>query len=240
MVAEATEGQHLLSLGDLLRVVRTRLWVILLIAIVCMGAAVGFSLAQTPVYEASIKVLVGQGRGIITENPNEVQGLQQLTQTMAEGVRSRLVAEAVIQQLNLRVTPEEFLESRLSAQQIKETQFVQVNYRDSSPERAQQVANTIGEVFSQRVSQLDPSNNPISATVWEQAPVPSEPVSPTPVRNGLLALVLGAMLGTGLAFLLGQLDDSWQSSEEAEQVTGVPTFGLIPQFDLAKGKRGRM
>lgn len=59
-------------------------------------------------------------------------------------------------------------------------------------------------------------------------------MSPDPVRNGALALVLGLMLGVGLAFLLEYLDDSWRSPEEVEQVSGVPTFGVIPEFKVPK------
>jgi capsular polysaccharide biosynthesis protein len=40
--------------------------------------------------------------------------------------------------------------------------------------------------------------------------------------------MVGAVLGTGLVFLLEFMDDSWRSPEEAEQVSGVPTFGVIP------------
>jgi protein tyrosine kinase modulator len=46
------------------------------------------------------------------------------------------------------------------------------------------------------------------------------------------------MLGVGLAFLLNYLDDSWQSSEEAEQLSGVPTFSIIPGFEEPKVKKG--
>jgi capsular polysaccharide biosynthesis protein len=65
-------------------------------------------------------------------------------------------------------------------------------------------------------------------------------VSPKPLRNGLLALVLGLMLGTGMAFLLEYLDHSWRSPEEAEQITGVPTVGIIPEFKILEdNKKGK-
>jgi capsular polysaccharide biosynthesis protein len=57
------------------------------------------------------------------------------------------------------------------------------------------------------------------------------------MRDGFLALVLGGMLGAGLAFLLEYLDDRWRSPEEAEQVSGVPTLGQIPRFEVSEGKR---
>lgn len=231
------DGQYMLSLKPLFGVLRRRLWVIGVLSVMLAGATVGLSLAQTPTYEASVTILVGQERGS-TENPTDVGGLQQLTRTMAEGVGSRPVAEAVIQQLDLQITSEDFLdEERLSVEQIPETQFIQVNYRDSSPERAQQVANTIGDVFSEQISQVSPSASAVTATVWAQAVTPDEPVSPNPVRNGLLALMLGLLLGVGLAFLLEYLDDSWRSAEEAEQILGIPTFGVIPDFKAPTGKK---
>ena len=49
------------------------------------GLAVILSLIQTPMYEASVTILVGQERGEITDAPNDVVGLQQLTQTEAGG-----------------------------------------------------------------------------------------------------------------------------------------------------------
>jgi len=236
----SAEGEHVLSLRDLLLILRRRWWVIALVAVLLVGAAVGNSWRQTPTYEASIKLLLGQ------QQPQEGQpfvegamGLQQLAQTMAEGVNSRPVAEGVVQQLNLQMSPETLL-GHLTVEHVPDTQFVRVSYQDPSPEGAQEIVNTLGDVFSEQISEESPTAAPIRASVWERAVTPSAPVSPNPVRAGLVALVLGLMLGTGLAFLLEYLDDSWRSPEEAEQVSGVPNFGVIPEFrTLAAKKKGR-
>lgn len=235
MPGKEPEGEYLLSFGDFLSLVRRRLWVIALVAVLLVGAAVGYSFQQTPVYEGSIKILVGQ-EGDPTSLASEVPGLQQLTQTMAELVNTRPVAESVIQELNLGVAPEDFL-ANLDVQQISSTQAIEVSYRDSSPERAAEAANTVGDVFANRVSELNPGTSAITATVWEQAATPEDPVSPDPVRNGLLALVAGLILGVGLAFLLDYFDDSWRSPEELELISGVPTFGMVPQVNVPKSKK---
>jgi capsular polysaccharide biosynthesis protein len=237
MSARIAEDEHIVSLRDILLVIRRRLWVISVVAVVLAGAAVGFSKAQTPVYAASIKILVGQERGI-TQDPNYAYGLQQLTQTMVGGVSSRPVAKAVIRQENLQMTTEEFL-GHLSVEQEPNTQWIQVSYSDVSPERAQRIANAVGDVFSKQVSEVSPSANAITATVWEPAAVPDKPVSPNPLLNALIALVVGLMLGVGLALLLEYLDDSWSSPEEVEQISGVPTYGVIPTIELPKAKKGR-
>jgi capsular exopolysaccharide synthesis family protein len=234
--AEANEGEYTLSLGNSLQVIQKRLGVVLLVTALLVGATLGLSLAQTPIYEASITMLVGQQRET-PESPVGVYDLQQLTGTMAEGVSSRPVAEATIRRLDLRITPEEFL-ANLSVEQVVETQFIQVIYRDPNPERAQRVANIVGDVFSEQIAEVSPTASSITATVWEQAVVPDSPVSPTPLRNSLIALMLGLMFGVVLAFLLEYLDDSWDSPEEMEQVSGSPTFGIIPAYKGSKSQKG--
>ena len=208
----------------------------MLVMVVLGGGAVGFSLTQTPEYEASTKILVGQERGISVA-PSDAMGLLQLTQTMAEGVSSRPVAETAIRQQNLRMTPEDLLGENLNVEQVPNTQFILVTYTDTNPERARRVANAIGEAFSERVSDVSSSANSITASVWDPAVTPDEPVGPDPIRNGFLALALGLMVGVGLAFLLEYLDDTWRSAEEAEWISGVPTFGVIPAFGRTTGKK---
>lgn len=234
---QPSENEHATSFRDLVLPVWNRLWVVALVTAVVLGAAVGLTFVQTPLYEADIKVLVGQEQGQTPENlASQVPGLQQLTQTMTTAVVTRRVAGAVISELNLSMSPEDFLEN-LSVEQINSTQFIEIKYRDPSPERAKRIANTLGEVFSGQVSEVSPSANAVTATVWEKAAVPEEPASPSLLLNVLAGLVLGLMLGVALAFLLEYLDDSWRSPEEVEQISGVPTFGIIPVFEKPKSRK---
>ena len=203
------EGELVLSQADLARIIQRRLWVVALVGIIFAGAAAGFALMQTPTYEASIKIMIRQERSGDTppDLGNEVAGLQQLTGIMVEAVQTGPVAQSAIQRLDLSMSQSDFLE-RLSAEQIGTTSFIEVTYTDASPARAQRIANTVGEVFSDKVSETSPSANPIVATLWERAILPDSPANPTTLRDTLLALTLGLMLGAGLAFLLEYLDKS--------------------------------
>ena len=234
---ETAGDEYAISFKRLLSIVRKRLWLVVLVALVLLGTSVGLSLLQTPVYEASLKVLVGRDQDPDSPAPlsSEVEGLQQLTLTAVEAIESRRVAETTIEELDLRVAPETFLE-KLDVRQIPETQFVQIDYRDPDSERAQEIANAVGNVAAAQISDVSPGAG-ITAEVWELAETPEVPVSPEPIQNALLALLLGLMLGVGLAFLLEYLDDSWRSLEELEQISGVPTFGVIPKFEPSKARR---
>jgi len=235
-VRGAGEQDYALSLGDILRVIRRRLLVVALLVLMLVGAVVGLSLAQTPIYEASIKIVVGQELtpGMPSSVSADVQGLQQFTRTAAEVVQTQPVAEGVIREPNLSMTPEEFL-GNMNVEQISETQLIQITYRDPDPQRAKQIADTVGEVFSRQISELSPSANSVTATLWERATVPRAPVGPNILFNVLLTLMLGGILGLGLAFLLEFFDDSWRSPEEVEKMSGLPIFGAIPEYQMPKG-----
>ncbi len=230
-----TEAGKTLFSANLLRVLLRRSWVIVLVAAVLAGSAVGFSLMQTPTYEASAKILIGQrdadesGGGNLKSN---VEGLQEFAPTMAKALTTRPVKQEVVEQLGMPEEDAGALLDTLRAQQDPGTTFVDVSYRDSDPKRAQLVVNTVGQVFSEQVSDLSPNVGGVTATVWEQATLPQSPVSPDPARNGVVALALGILLGAGLALLLELLDDSWDSPEEAERISGVSTLGAIPQFEV--------
>ena len=237
-----TSGDYYtLTFGDILRMLWRRLWLIALFVLWFMGMAIGYSFVETPRYETSIKILVGQAQESDTSESNlsgsDIQGLQILTKTVAEAINTRRVAKSVIEELNLSLAPGDLMDN-LSVEPIPDTQFVRIKYEHPNPVRAQQIANAYGDVTSRQISEISSNASAVTATVWERAAVPDKDnlVSPKPIRNGLLALILGAMTGVIVAFLLESLDDSWRSAEEVEQISGVPTVGIIPAFAMHRGK----
>ena len=67
-----------------------------------------------------------------------------------------------------------------------------------------------------------------SGSILTSAVADPSPVSPKPVRDGALALVLGLALGLAVVFLAEQLDSRIRSSAEAEEIYGAPALGSIP------------
>ena len=65
---------------------------------------------------------------------------------------SRPVIEDIIRQLDLQTTPKA-LTGRLAAEPVTATQFIEIRYEDSSPKRAQQVVNKVGDVVAKQSSE---------------------------------------------------------------------------------------
>ncbi|MEJ7764971.1 MAG: polysaccharide biosynthesis tyrosine autokinase [Acidimicrobiales bacterium] len=76
------------------------------------------------------------------------------------------------------------------------------------------------------------------AQLVSKAEAPTEPISASPLRNGLLGLVGGLLAGIALVFLLDQLDDRLRRKEEMESAVGAPVLGLLPRALKGRSKTG--
>jgi capsular exopolysaccharide synthesis family protein len=256
MSTDGFEGgeQDVLSLKDLLRVISRRSWVVVLTAIVLMAIALGYSLMQTPQYETSARVLLVVQKVIgnaadapdqpeqVEQAPDSLQGDAQTIElyavTMAQALPNTQVAEKVVRRLDLEMSPSDLLD-RLTVESVPETSLIEITVTDSDPENAREIANAVAEAASEETVPVDQlAKNTVTAVTWEDAQTPESPITPQPFRNALIGLVMGIILGVGLAFLLEYLDDGVRSPDEAERVSGLPAVGVIPDYEVLNG-RGR-
>ena len=90
----------------------------------------------------------------------------------------------------------------LTVEQVENTGFIVLTYQGNDPVEATKIVNTVSEVSSERISPISAVGSKFTATVWERAAVPESPVSPHPLRNGLLTLVIGLLLWAGTVVVL--------------------------------------
>jgi len=229
--------------GTILQLLLRRVWTIVLVLVVVTGSTFAFSVRQMPTYEATVQMLVSQKNPGGPNLGGDIGGLQDATLTVAEMVPSMHVAQGVVEQLNLPDLSAEDVLRNMSVEANPGTMVIDVSYTytaanaHTAQERAQLIANAIGEVSTKEIGDAMVGANPIVFRVWDEATLPENPVSPNPVRNSIIALLLGGPLAVGIAFLLDHVDDSWKSPEEVEEFSGVPTLGVVPKFRVSARRK---
>jgi capsular polysaccharide biosynthesis protein len=229
--------------GTILQLLLRRVWTIVLVLVVVTGSTFAFSVRQMPTYEATVQMLVSQKNPGGPNLGGDIGGLQDATLTVAEMVPSMHVAQGVVEQLNLPDLSAEDVLRNMSVEANPGTMVIDVSYTytaanaQTAQERAQLIANAIGEVSTKKIGDAMVGANPIVFRVWNEATLPENPVRPNPVRNSIIALLLGGPLAVGIAFLLDHVDDSWKSPEEVEEFSGVPTLGVVPKFRVSARRK---
>jgi capsular polysaccharide biosynthesis protein len=76
-----------------------------------------------------------------------------------------------------------------------------------------------------------------SVMVLSEAFIPTSPVKPNPKLNTAIALMIGLMLFTLLAFVMEFLDNTLKNSEDIDNHLGLPVLGVIPEFNKENNLR---
>lgn len=100
-------------------------------------------------------------------------------------------------------------------------------------ERDLRFAELAGLVERVRAFDDDPDVLTPGGAVLRTASPATTPISPRPLRDGLLVVLLGLALGAGLAFVRDHLDDVVREDADVRRATdGRPILGRIPRWDL--------
>jgi capsular exopolysaccharide synthesis family protein len=225
-----------MELHDYVRVLRTRWAVIVACTLSTIALAAAITWHATPQYAASARLFVStQGS---TDDAQANQGGQfslQRVKSYADLLTGREIARRVVDDLDLDESPSA-LADQISATSKLDTVILTVTVTDPDPRRARLLANSVAKVFVTYVAELEtpPGKDEatIKATVVDGASKPTSPVSPQPIRNLGLGLVLGLLLGAGAAVLRETLDTTVKSTSQLEELVPAPILGSI-SYDTA-------
>jgi Mrp family chromosome partitioning ATPase len=76
--------------------------------------------------------------------------------------------------------------------------------------------------------QLQRVERPTKVQVLDPAIKPSDPISPQRERNVAIAIIIGLLLGVGLAFLLEEMEETVRTSDDVKNYLNLPVLGSIP------------
>lgn len=233
-----------LNLLDLFKKIKNNIVLILLNGIILGVLCFGLSkFLITPKYEANTSMIVGNSQEEQVQNQqqgnvdyNEIQANRALVSTYSEIVKSRGIADRVIENLDLKMDYEDF-SKKVSIEPVKDTQIISVKVVDTIPERAMDIANETSEIFKESITKIMNVDN---VQILDGATLPDKPSSPKVARDTAIGLVLGFIIGLGIAFLKELGDTSITSSEEIINEFNIPVLGTVPLMktdDLKKGAK---
>ncbi len=186
-------------------------WLILPSILVAVSAALVITYSQTPIYRTAATFVVSPSSAFGDVN-EVIRGLDTLTKrdailaTYAHIAASDTIVKQVYRELNLTAEQKKYL--NVTSELIPPTNIIKVIVESDDPELAQTCANLVGQKTIEYIQALD--------EVYDMKPLdaaykPRHPSKPDTTQNLLLSVILGTVVGVGLAFLREYLSSTGQS-----------------------------
>lgn len=216
-----------ISLVELFDIVKKRFSLIInfILIGVLLTALYTFFIA-TPQYSATTQLLVNRSQETETIQRSDIDANVQLINTYSDIIRGPVTLEPVREILDID-TSVGTLRDQINVTTENNSQVFSVQVTDDNPYDAATIANTTATVFQESLPELMSIDN---VSVISTAEANLNPVTPNTTLNLAIGVVLGGMLGVGLAFLLEFLDNSVKDEKFIVEEIGWPSLGRVTEM----------
>lgn len=223
------------NVGELIFILLKKWWIILLSGIVVASMFLaGTKLLVTPKYQSITKLFVLSQQDGKYLTSTDIQLSSYLTKDYAELIKSRIVAEEVINRLSLDMSPEGLL-GQVSVQTKSDTRIVTIIVQNEDPKLAQKLANVIREVSATQIVKVMGVQ---AVNVVDEANLPVAPSSPNTRKNMLLGGAWGCLLAIAVILLRYLLDDTIKTDKDVERYLNLNVLASIPTNEPSTKKKG--
>ena len=213
-------------------------WIIIVLCglVVASAFLLGTKLFIAPQYQSSTTIFVLSKQNDDKVSSSDLQISTHLTNDYARIIKSRDVAEQVVEQLGLEISAGA-IQGKISVETEEDTRIVTIVVKDPDPVMAQQLADAIREVSAKKIVDVMKVE---MVNVVDTANLSTAPSSPNTRNNVILGGALGVLLAVGIILLQHYSNDTIKNTDDVEHYLGLNVLASIPtnEPNTKKKKRG--
>ena len=221
-----------IDLREVFAILKNNLLVIVASAVLCglLGMLVTVFVI-TPKYEASGMLIVNNRSDTSTVvTSDNINTAKNLVSTYSVVLKSENVLETILANLGLE---DEYdagtLATAISIVAVDSSQVMELSLVDPDPQRAQAI---IAEMMRLAPDILTETVEAGSVKVVSEARATEHPVSPSRVKNTVLAALVGGVLAVGYAFLKEMMNNTFVTDSDVTKHLGLTVLGVIPRITI--------
>lgn len=205
-------------------------WKLILISII-IATLVGVGVTKflmVPQYESSVNMIVNakqESNGSLTND--NLLSAKNLVDTYAIILKSNIVLDRVISELNLGVTYNE-LSQRVQVASVNGTPIMRVSVRDANPQMAEQIIQWISRIAPNVIVDAVEAG---SCKVVSKVSTNPNPVSPSTKNNAVLAGLVGAIISMGFVVMRALFQNYIKDDEDIQKYLQLPILAVIPEVE---------
>lgn len=227
---------EIITLKEIIEVIKRRFKMIIMIIILALSgmAYITFYLI-TPLYESSTLLLVNEsleeGKTI---SSSELRTNIELINTYNVIITSPRILQQVVDELSLNRS-QRVLSDQINVSSEGESQVISISVKDNNPEDAMKIANSIANIFQREIIEIMNVDN---VKILSPAELEKSPVSPIPIFNMTIALVIGVLGGILFVLMIEFFDNKVRSEKDIEGI--LPILGSVTLIDKSELKSQKL
>lgn len=221
-----------LDIKEVISYFKSKLSLIILITVIVgiIGCLYGIFI-QVPKYKSSTTiVLISDHSSESSLTSSDITLNQNLVSTYSEIIKSKRILNQVCDNLKLDYNYES-LYGNINVSSVLNTQIIKITVTNTDKKLAKDIANEIASVFSVEIPELYNISNVNILDTAEEA-ISASNISVT--KQSIMALIIGAVLGFGIVFVIYYFDRTVKTAEQIETKIGLPILGTVQEY-----KKGR-
>jgi len=221
---------------------------ILIIFAAIIGVVAGFVYTKyfvTPLYSSSVTLILAKstentisttiedGDRMITQA--DINLNQKLISTYEEIMKSKRVANKVIDNLKLDLKYEDFKKG-VTVNAVEDTDVIKFSIKTVSPELSMKIANEMYNVFAEEVDRIYSIKN---VAIIDSAEENTNPINVDYKKTMAIFGIVAVFIVCLIIFMFYYFDNTIKSSEDVKKLTDFPVLTTIPKVDSRKTKGGK-
>lgn len=215
-----------------LQILKRGWWIIAMTVLAALNTSLLISYLTKPVYEAKSRFVVSPNAGAYQTSYDITSSMDTLDRRSIINTYKELLVSSTVYNSHpeiVKIPAEEFAKDfTISAVVIPDTNILELTVDGSDPQKITTIATAIGESALEYINKLYPVYN---FAILVPPSLPTDPIRPKPVQNAGFALIIGTILGAGLALLRDQLQNSLDALRTRSAIDNVTTAFTRNHFE---------
>ncbi len=227
-------NEDAIKFSDLIFLLRTKLWAMILVAVIVGGATFAYNYTTyTPLYESTGSIyILRQDSDDESNYSSDFSLALSVVSDCTKLLTSRAVLNEVIDENSLPYSYSQ-LNSMISINNPSNTRYLEVTVKSKSPEQSKIIVDSICEIGKDQIVSLMGFNQ---VNIVDEGTLATAPCNSRLSYTSILFALVAFLITYIVIVLIYIFDDKIIDADQVEKALGLSVLALVPNMDKTKDK----